>query len=237
MTWRKILPLLTALTATIIAACTPSAAGTCNGQTAYCTRRYSNITKIGAHDSPFVGPLPQNNQNLAVTKQLDFGIRFLQGQTHKSPFDNSIIELCHTSCFLEDAGTLNSFLRTVKTWLDTHPNEVVTLLLTNQDSFPVSKLGDVFADSGIKQYAFTPPTSPSVLAMDEWPTLGEMISNGKRLVVFLGICYFVVHSFPRLLTNRLNIRLWRQHVPDTIHPRRIQLLLRDSLRRNRREIP
>lgn len=196
MTWKKALPFLTALATTITAACTPSTAGTCNGQAAYCTRRYSNITQIGAHDSPFVGPLPQQNQNLPVTKQLDFGIRFLQGQTHKNPLDNSIIELCHTSCFLEDAGPLKSFLGTVKTWLDTHPNEVVTLLLTNQDSFPVSKFDEVFADSGIKQYAFIPPSSPNVLAMDKWPTLSEMINNGKRLVVFLGICHTVVYSLP-----------------------------------------
>lgn len=188
MSWKKLLPLLPTITATTLAAaCTPSGPKTCNGQPAYCGRAYSNITQVGAHDSPFVGPLPQHNQNLPVTKQLDFGIRFLQGQTHKNPLDHSIIELCHTSCFLEDAGSLGAFLRTVKTWLDGHPNEVVTLLLTNQDSFPVSKFDEAFAAAGMNEYAFVPSSSPNVLAMDKWPTLGGMISDGKRLVVFLGI--------------------------------------------------
>ncbi|KAB8233632.1 uncharacterized protein BDW43DRAFT_310982 [Aspergillus alliaceus] len=175
-------PLVLILSTIQIAQCSPS---TCNGQSAFCTRKYSNITQLGAHDSPFVGPLPQQNQNLKVTKQLDLGIRFLQGQTHKAIDDSNTIQLCHTSCLLEDAGTLESFLRTVKTWLDSHPNEVITLLLTNGDSFPASRFGEVFTSAGIKDYAFVPSSSPGVLPIESWPTLGDLISTGKRLVVFL----------------------------------------------------
>ncbi|GIJ84389.1 hypothetical protein Asppvi_003232 [Aspergillus pseudoviridinutans] len=159
---------------------------TCNGNPAYCTRLYSNITYLGAHDSPFVGDLPQQNQNLQVTAQLDLGIRFLQGQTHKSldESDNAL-RLCHTSCLLEDAGTLQSFLETVKGWLDAHPDEVVTLLLTNGDSVPVARFDEAFAGAGLRDYAFVPDGSPNTLAMDAWPTLAALIEKGKRLVVFL----------------------------------------------------
>ncbi|KAJ6045115.1 uncharacterized protein N7446_003317 [Penicillium canescens] len=162
---------------------TLAAATTCNGHSEYCTRSYSNITFVGSHDSPFVGPLPQQNQNIEVTAQLDMGIRYLQAQTHRSVFDKNTLELCHTSCFLEDAGTLKSFLETVKKWLDANPNEVVTLLLTNGDSVPISEFGDTFSSSGINSYAYTPSANP--LSISDWPTLGEMISSGKRLVVFL----------------------------------------------------
>jgi hypothetical protein len=31
--------------------------------------------------------------------------------------------LCHTSCELLDAGTLESWLREIKTWLDQNPHE------------------------------------------------------------------------------------------------------------------
>lgn len=167
----------------------PAAAApkTCNGQPTYCTRKYSQLTHLGAHDSPFVGPLPQHNQNLEVTEQLDLGIRFLQGQTHKALDENDPIRLCHTSCLLEDAGTLVSFLETVKTWLDAHPDEVVTLLLTNGDNLPVSRFDQAFAEAKVNEYAFVPEGSPDVLAMDAWPTLGSLIEGNKRMVVFLGV--------------------------------------------------
>jgi hypothetical protein len=165
---------------------TTTAPRTCNNQPSYCDRSYSDLTQIGAHDSPFVGPLPQHNQNLPVTSQLDFGIRFLQAQTHENPIDSSIIQLCHTSCFLENAGTLEFFLEAIRDWLGGHPNDVVSLLLTNQDSFPVSKFDETFEAAGIREYAFVPASSPGKLPMDEWPTFGELIDAGTRLVVFLG---------------------------------------------------
>lgn len=173
-----------------------TAATTCNGRTEYCTRSYSNVTFIGSHDSAFVGELPQQNQNIDIKAQLDMGIRFLQAQTHHSILDKNILELCHTSCWLEDAGTLESFLGTVKDWLDDNANEVVTLLLTNGDSVAISEFGDTFSSSGIDSYAFVPSSSPNTLAIDSWPTLGDLISSGKRLIVFLG--EFSV-SIPKIL--------------------------------------
>ncbi|KAJ5106259.1 hypothetical protein N7456_002934 [Penicillium angulare] len=164
-------------------ASTTTAATTCNGRSEYCTRSYSNITFIGSHDSAFVGSLPQQNQNINITAQLDMGIRYLQAQTHKSLLDSSVLELCHTSCLLEDAGTLEAYLSTIKSWLDDNPNEVVTLLLTNGDSLGISTFGDTFSAAGIDSYAYVPPSEP--LAYDDWPTLGDLIDSGKRLVAFL----------------------------------------------------
>lgn len=160
------------------------AATTCNGRTEYCTRAYSNITFIGSHDSAFVGDLPQQNQNIDITAQLDMGIRYLQAQTHKALLDDDVIELCHTSCLLEDAGTLEKYLTTIKTWLDDNPDEVVTILLTNGDSLDISLFGSTFVSAGIDSYAFVPSSEP--LAYADWPTLGDLIDSGKRLIVFLG---------------------------------------------------
>ena len=170
------------------ASTTTTVATTCNGRTEYCTRSYSNITFIGAHDSAFVGDLPQDNQNINITAQLDMGIRFLQAQTHKNLLDEvineTVLELCHTSCLLKDAGTLEAYLVTVKDWLDANPNEVVTLLLTNGDSVDITVFGDTFSSAGIDTYAFVPSSNP--LSINDWPTLGDLISSGKRLVAFLG---------------------------------------------------
>lgn len=156
-----------------------SAAG-CNGNTALCARKYSQVTQIGAHDSAFVGILLPDNQYIPVTDQLNFGVRFLQAQTHKK---GGGIEMCHSSCLELDVGSLSSYLSPIKTWLDRNPNEVVTLLLTNGDAIPVSQFGSVFAALGLDKYAYAPGTR---LAIDQWPTLQSMIDAGKRLVVFMG---------------------------------------------------
>lgn len=99
----------------------------CNGHTELCSRKYSNVTQIGAHDSAFVGTLPQDNQDQSVTDQLNAGIRFLQAQSHMNKIFKTF-NLCHTSCFLEDAGPVSTYLSDIKSWLDANPSEVVTLV-------------------------------------------------------------------------------------------------------------
>lgn len=155
-------------------------AAVCNGFEALCDRTYSNITFIGSHDSAFVGTNLADNQETSVTDQLAQGVRFLQAQTH---LQNNTINLCHTFCALEDAGPLANYLATIKTFLDSNANEVVTLLLTNPEGLSGSAFDAVFQSSGVKNYAFAPT---GTLALAQWPTLGQMIANGQRLVVFMG---------------------------------------------------
>lgn len=153
----------------------------CNGRDELCSRKYSVVSQIGSHDSAFVGDLPTDNQNIDVTSQLNAGIRFLQGQVHDFLDE---LQMCHTNCLLKDAGSLTSYLTTVETWLAANPNEVLTLLLVNGDNSDISLFGQSFAAAGLDSFAYVPTTS---LAgnLDGWPTLQEMISSGKRLVVFI----------------------------------------------------
>lgn len=44
-----------------------------------------------------------------------------------------MIRLCHTRCSIRSAGRLKHFLANMKTFLDANPNEVVTLMLTNNN--------------------------------------------------------------------------------------------------------
>jgi len=164
----------------LIGPCNVSAAA-CNGNAALCSRQYSNVTQIGAHDSAFVGDLPTDNQDLDVTGQLNAGIRFLSAQTHSFLSD---IYLCHTSCWEEDSGLLVDYLTSIRTWLDSNPNEVVTLLLTNGDAIDVSSFGTAYNNAGLAKYAYTPP---SQLALGDWPTLQDLISASTRLVTFMGL--------------------------------------------------
>lgn len=152
----------------------------CNGNTALCSRSYSNVTQVGAHDSAFVGILPTENQLLSVTDQLNAGIRLLEVQTHQLDGD---LYLCHTSCLELNAGLLTDYLATVKTWMDANQNEVLTLILANGDFVDPSLFGTAMSSVGLDKYAYT---LPSQLTMDEWPTLQELIDQGSRLVAFLG---------------------------------------------------
>lgn len=191
-----------------------AAATACNGNAALCSRQWSNVTQIGTHDSAFVGILPTDNQYESLTAQLNAGIRFLQGQTH---LKNGALEMCHTTCTEEDAGTLVSYLTTVTTWMAANPNEVITLLLTNGDSASISLFGSAMQSSGLSAYAYTPP---SQLSMSEWPTLQQLIDNDTRLVMFLGM-FPVLYRMVFLTLPRL----WRKYRRCPIYPRRVFLFL------------
>lgn len=171
----------------------------CNGHVELCNRKYSNITQIATHDSAFVGILPTDDQDIDVVGQLDAGVRFLQAQTHRNVFGT--LSLCHTSCFLRDAGSVESYLHVVKRWLDNHPKEVVTLLLTNGDNVRVSEFDEVFSASGIQPYAYIPGPRHDPSILDSWPTLGELIANGTRLIAFLD--YGAMDTVPYILPEFL----------------------------------
>ena len=171
----------------------------CNGHAELCDRKYSNITQIATHDSAFSGVLPTDDQDVDIAAQLDAGVRFLQAQTHRNIFGT--LSLCHTSCFLRDAGSVEVYLRVIKEWLDAHPKEVVTLLLTNGDSVRASEFDDVFVASGIQPYAYVPGPSHDASILDSWPTLGELIENDTRLVAFLD--YGASETVPYILPEFL----------------------------------
>ncbi|KAM0747439.1 PLC-like phosphodiesterase [Meredithblackwellia eburnea MCA 4105] len=173
--------IIASLSLLALATTTVSAATTCNGHEEYCSRKYSNVSIIGAHDSYAVakGSIAAN-QNYTVTTQLNNGIRMLQVQGH---MNGGSIHLCHTSCALLDAGNFTTYLSSVKTWLDANPNEVVTLLIVNTDGILPAVWAADYVTAGIDSYAYTPTSVP--IAYDDWPTLSTLISSGKRLVSFL----------------------------------------------------
>ncbi|TFY50816.1 hypothetical protein EVJ58_g10876 [Rhodofomes roseus] len=139
------------------------------------TQRYVPVRRV---DEPVS---PAANQDVNVTQQLEDGIRMLQMQTHN---ESGTIQLCHTSCLLLNGGTLQTYLQSVKSWMDSNPNEVVSLLIVNSyDNFSPAQYDTVFKAVGLDTLAYS-PTSAS-LTYTNWPTLGDLIDNGKRLVVFL----------------------------------------------------
>ncbi|KAF3058294.1 putative tat pathway signal sequence protein [Daldinia childiae] len=103
----------------------------CNNYPEFCSRKYSNITHVACHNSPFI--TPNNlaaNQQYDVTSQLNDGVRFIQGQI-QWPTGGNVPHFCHTSCDILDAGPITDWLTQVKNWVAAHPYDVVTILLGN----------------------------------------------------------------------------------------------------------
>lgn len=182
---------------------TATAQTACNNSPSLCSRAYNNITQLGAHDSPFLRNKntsfsTSGNHYYDTTTQLDAGVRFLSAQVHKS--DNGTgadaWHLCHSSCDLLDAGTLESWLSTIKTWMDKNTNDVVTVLLVNSDSATASDLGSQFNSSGLAELAYTPP---STSAPATWPTLDNLIGNGTRLMTFVASLSEASPQYPFLM--------------------------------------
>jgi hypothetical protein len=83
--------------------------------------------------------------------------------------------LCHRRCAY-GAISFTAALRSIKSFLDDHPNEVVTLII--EDEITRQDTEQAFHDSGAIDMVYDAPADA------EWPTLGALIDRGQRLVVF-----------------------------------------------------
>ncbi|KAF1811130.1 PLC-like phosphodiesterase [Eremomyces bilateralis CBS 781.70] len=153
----------------------------CNNYLEFCTRRYSNITEVAAHNSPFSRQgNAASNQYLGVIDQLNDGVRMLQGQVHSV---NDTMYLCHSSCDMLNVGTLEDYLKTVAGWVRQHPYDVLTIILGNANLVEVGNFTAPIQNSGITPNLYVPPEIP--MSVERWPTLSEMILRQKRVVFFL----------------------------------------------------
>ncbi|KAL7281152.1 PLC-like phosphodiesterase [Trametes coccinea BRFM310] len=190
---------LAAVVASVRAATVPSKRATvCNGHAELCNRSYGNVTFLGAHDSFAFSEDPlalSRDQELDIPSQLGLGVRLLQAQSH---INDGVLHFCHTSCLLFDGGTVEDYLKKVHDFLTANPNEVLTLLFTNPDGASLPDLWDpAFQASGVADFAYVPPQIP--VKQSDWPTLGEMIDSGKRVVVFLDAGADTDRSVPYIL--------------------------------------
>ena len=151
----------------------------------------------------FIGPL----QDPDIISQLDEGARAMQIDTYRWESPDEIAQrlassdlppdlkaelprlinmvnpprpglwLCHTVC-RAGAIPLVPTLEKLRTWLDAHPGEIVSLIV--QDAITPEQTEQAFAAAGLTRLIFTPPADPRA----EWPTLGQMVRSDRRLVVF-----------------------------------------------------
>lgn len=147
----------------------------CNGAEHLCSRRYDEVAYATTHNAMsnaedgFQGP----NQARAIHVQLEDGIRGLMLDTYRFEDD---LYLCHSECSFLGRRRLVDGLAEIRDFLVRHPREVVTIIF--EAYIDAEDTERAFADSGLLSYVHVQdPNAP-------WPTLGEMIDAGERLVVF-----------------------------------------------------
>lgn len=82
--------------------------------------------------------------------------------------------LCHGFCEL-GATSMREALDEVRGFIEDNPRDVVVIVV--EDYVPWEDLAEEFRRAGLQQYAYRGPWGPV------WPTLGEMINDGQRLLI------------------------------------------------------
>lgn len=67
--------------------------------------------------------------------------------------------------------------------MDINPNDVVTVLLVNSDTFTATELHQQFVTANLSTYGYVPPQNTA--AIQTWPTLQDLIANNTRLITFV----------------------------------------------------
>jgi hypothetical protein len=145
----------------------------CNGRADLCDRRVSEVTFPGTHnamsneDEGWVAP----NQTHGIARQLEDGVRVLLLDVH--PWASSIY-LCHAYCQL-GRRLLRDALGDIERFLRLHPHEVMAIFF--EDYVSAEEVAAVFEAAGLSPYVHTQdPNQP-------WPTLRDMITSQRRLIV------------------------------------------------------
>lgn len=159
----------------------------CNGFAELCDRSYAQVRYATTHNAMssaedgWIGP----NQTLDVPAQLEAGVRGLMLDTYRAGSTNLLGQvqvpdadpdspwLCHSVCALGKQPLVDGLVE-IRQFLDANPGEVITLILESYLSHALT--AQAFDDAALTPYAYTHPGGA-------WPTLGEMIDSGKRLVV------------------------------------------------------
>jgi hypothetical protein len=159
----------------------------CNGSEELCERPFDQVAYATTHNAMAAQLAPSPwffffaNQCDGVPIQLEDGIRALMLDFHWfQPAEAAApdLYLCHANCF-GGSQLLVEGLAEVREFLEANPAEVLSFIIeTNAGtSGREGQIRDAFAASGLLPYVHVQaPGTP-------WPTLGEMIASGQRLVV------------------------------------------------------
>ncbi|WP_273320635.1 PQQ-binding-like beta-propeller repeat protein [Vallitalea guaymasensis] len=159
------------------------------------SRRYDQYCYLMSHNSfaYFLDGWWIGNQELTLTEQLNYGVRGLMLDIYKEKINGvDQIVMYHGTkwssyswLFLDDA------MKEIGIWLKNNPTEVVTIQFENR-VFDPKLVQKAFDDGGVSDmifYADRVNTGESGYSWEPvlkkgWPSIGWMVENDKRLVVF-----------------------------------------------------
>ena len=147
----------------------------CNGYVELCDRPYDQVAFPGTHNAnastAYGYTLFNANHNSTLTEQLEDGVRIMMLDV---TYDGGQTMLCHGPCNLGSMPHLEG-LAELYDFLVAHPREVFTIIY--QDSISVEDMEADWVTSGMIDMVFAHAPGSA------WPTLGEMIDAGTRVVV------------------------------------------------------
>ena len=182
---RRLLPLFTLLTllsacdeadpadasAASVAAALP--AEPCNGRVELCDLRFDQVAYATSHNAMsnraarWVAP----NQEAGITAQLELGVRALMLDSYDF---NGKSMLCHGACSLGRQPLVDG-LGEIKSFLDAHPREVVSIIFESYLS--AEKTAVAFDEAGLMPMLYSQPVG------QPFATLGELVEANTRLFV------------------------------------------------------
>lgn len=148
----------------------------CNGSLTLCSKRYDEVAYATTHNAmsnPTDRIAPPNQQS-SMTVQLEDGVRGLMLDFHYQAITNNP-SLCHGDCVF-GARDLAEGLGEINDFLDTHPREVITIIIENYIDGADIEAAVTTAGMLPRLVTHTPGTP--------WPTLQELIDADTRVVLF-----------------------------------------------------
>ena len=145
----------------------------CNGRADLCDRPFNRTVFPGTHNSMSNADASwvAANQQHGLTRQLEDGIRVMLLDTH---YWKGGAYFCHSICEFGHQP-LEEGLGEIKSFMDAHPDEVLAIIF--EDGISPADTASAFESTGLVKFVFTHEPGSS------WPTLGEMIDSGGRLLI------------------------------------------------------
>nr|MBK7070354.1 hypothetical protein [Deltaproteobacteria bacterium] len=145
----------------------------CNGAASRCARRLDQVVFPTTHNamSTRADRFTLPNQERSMSRQLGDGVRGLMIDLHRYQGD---AYLCHGPCTI-GRRRLAEGLCDIGTFMDEHPEEVVVLILESYIEGP--ELEGALREAGMLEDLHTQAVGAP------WPTLGAMVSSGRRVVI------------------------------------------------------
>lgn len=165
----------------------PPAGVTCNGSAENCARRFDQVTFVATHNAFSYaegGPVGYlyPNQDFPIRDQLKLGVRGLGIRPcpyyGSDPSESARVYVTHNFSLMGKLGSepLADVLAAVRTFLEQNPSEVVTLFA--ESAVTPRQIAEVFTEVGLDPYLYVHDATRG------FPTLSQMVQDGRRLVVF-----------------------------------------------------